>query len=317
MSFYSTQKQQFGLKLEAVRATAETTPAKWYPTRGPVELTYALNHLSDEGIRGRMSRYAPIAGIKTGEGKIPMILDPNTCGEIFYGVLGAKSSAQQAATAAYKHTFTPGTGIQKPAYTLFADRSLNVLKYNLGIFKKVALKGGVDNLIELDADVLFKAEASGSIGSPTYPTQGYFSFQNVDFKIAGSSNTDVKEWSLNIDSGAKGFRSLTGSQDVADILSAERLMIDGGFTIYFSSATERDKFIANTAVAIRILMVGANIASTYYYTVDINLYSCFYKAFPYGEDQGLLAAKVTFESVYSASDTKEIQIDLTNTDVSY
>jgi hypothetical protein len=317
MAYYSSQLQQFGLKLEASRATAESAPAKWYPTRGPVELNYSLNHLEDEGIRGRASRYAPIAGIKTGEGKIPMILDPNMCGEIFYGLLGAKSSAQQASTAAYKHTFTPGTSIQKPAYTLFSDRSLNVLKYNLGIFKKVALKGGVDNLIELDADVLFKAEASGGMGSPSYPTQRYFSFQNVDFKIAGSSNTDVKEWSLNIDNGAKGFRTLTGSQDVGDIVSPDRLMIDGGFTIYFSSATERDKFIANTAVALRILMVGPNIESTYYYTVDINLYQCHYKAFPYGEDQGLLAAKATFEAVYNSSATKEIQIDLTNTDTSY
>jgi hypothetical protein len=205
MTMYSTEVQQFGLKLEAVRATAESAPAKWYPTRGPVELNYGLAHLADEGLRGRASRYAPIAGIKTGEGKIPMILDPNMCGEIFYGVLGGKSTAQQASTAAYKHSFTPGTSIQKPAYTLFADRSLNVLKYNLGIFKKITLKGGVDNLIELDADVLFKAEASGSMGSPSYPTQRYFSFQNVDFKLAGSSNTDVKEWSLNDRQRREGF----------------------------------------------------------------------------------------------------------------
>jgi hypothetical protein len=317
MTMYSTEVQQFGLKLEAVRATAESAPAKWYPTRGPVELNYGLAHLADEGLRGRASRYAPIAGIKTGEGKIPMILDPNMCGEIFYGVLGGKSTAQQASTAAYKHSFTPGTSIQKPAYTLFADRSLNVLKYNLGIFKKITLKGGVDNLIELDADVLFKAEASGSIGSPSYPTQRYFSFQNVDFKLAGSSNTDVKEWNVSIDNGAKGFRTLTGSQDVGDIVSPDRLMIDGGFTIYFTSATERDKFIANTSVAVRILMVGAVIESTYYNTVDINLYQCHYKAFPYGEDQKLLAAKVTFEAVYNSSAAKEILVEVTNTDTAY
>jgi hypothetical protein len=94
-------------------------------------------------------------------------------------------------------------------------------------------------------------------------------------------------------------------------------MIDGGFTIYFQNTTERDKFIANTSVALRMLAVGATIASTYKYTTDINIYAAKYKAFPYGENQGLLAAKATFEGYYSASDSKAIDVALTNTDTAY
>jgi hypothetical protein len=217
---------------------------------------------------------------------------------------------------AFKHTFT-NTGIQKPSYTFFLDRSINVLKYNLGTVKTLTLKGSNDGFVEAEASVLFKSEASGSIGSPSYPTQKYLSFQNVDFKIAGSSNTDVKEWNLKLDNTAAPHRTLALSQEVSDIIAAGKFSIDGGFTIYFQNTTERDKFLANTAVAIRILSQGDTIAGTSKYGIDINVYEAHYKAFPYGEDAGLLAAKATFEGFYSSGSSKALQIDLINVDVSY
>ena len=40
-------------------------------------------------------------------------------------------------------------------------------------------------------------------------------------------------------------------------------------------------------------------------------------AFPYGELDGLLGAQATFEAVYSVSDGKLVQVDLTNKVASY
>lgn len=313
MALHAIESQRFGLEFESTRGTVETAPAKWFPTRGPVEFNYSLQHLEDTGIRGILAKYAPVQGIKVGEFKIPMILDSQTCAEMFYSLLGGLSSAQQGGTAAYKHTITR-SGILPPSYTFFVDRSLNVLKYNFGCVKKITLKGGVSDLVEMDVEGLFKTEASGSIGSPSFPSQKYLSFQHASISIAGSGNTDVKEFNLSIDNGARALRVLDASQDLNNILAPEKLMVEGGFTIYFQSATERDKFIANTASSFTLSIVGQNIASTFYHTVLITLYSIYYKAFPYGEDQGLLAAKVNFEGYYSTSDSKAIQVDVTNTD---
>ena len=77
--------------------------------------------------------------------------------------------------------------------------------------------------------------------------------------------------------------------------------ISRGFTIYFSTEAERTKFLANTAVALRMLAVGPLIASTYYHTVDVNIYEAHYTAFLFGDDSGLLAAKASFTGYYSAS----------------
>ncbi len=313
MTLYAIEAQRFGIAKESVRGTAESAPSKWHPTRGPVDISYFLQHLDDNALRGIQAEFPPVAGAKGGEAKIPLYLDPQMSAEYFYSLLGSVSSAQQGGTAAYKHSITK-SGIQPIAYTFFVDRSQAVLKYNLGCVKSIALKGGVNQLVEMDVEGIFKTEAAGSIGSPSFPTQRYVGFNAIDFKIAGTSNTDVKEWSVKIDNTAYGHRTLNLSQDIQDVIAPGKLKIEGGFTIYFTGTTERDKFLANTASAIRILMEGATIASSFKYTVDINLYACHYKAFPYTDENGLLAAKVTFEGKYSSSDSKAILVDITNTD---
>jgi hypothetical protein len=430
MSKFSVESQRFGIAKEASRGVAESAPTKWYPTRGNAGLVYSLKHLKDEGIRGIAQEYAPVAGPKDGDGKIPLNLDAQSCAEFFYSLLGGVSSAEGAsitissannkldfnigasqltatiasatyiigtssATAstlckaikdalasadgagtytvsysrttklftiarsagtfqllaatgtniangiwstlgfaatdrtgaitydgtvqieyAFVHTLTQSTDITKIAYTLFLDRGMNVLKYNGAVVKKIGLKAGVDNLIEMDVDALFRTEASGSIGSPSFPTQKYLGFQGVTFKIAGVQSTDVKEWSLNIDNTAKGLRTFNNSQDIADVIVPGKLMVDGSFTVFFADTTERDKFIANTNVALEMICEG-DALGVLKYSVDINVYQARYKAYAYGEEEGLLAAKATFQGFYNSSAAKTIQVAVTNQDVSY
>ena len=314
---YSIEAQRFGLKKETVRGTAETTPDKWYPVLKGTELTYGLSLLENDVLKGDPTMLPPVAGGKSGSGKVKLPLDSQTCVEFFRGLLGGLSSAQQGATAAYKHTITLNAGLQKPPYTFFLDYGIDVKKYSLGTVKKVMIGGAVDSLGAFEADVLFKAEASGAIGSPTFPTQKYLAFQTMDFKIAGASSTDIKEWNIEIDNGASGLRTLNQSQEVIDIIAPGKIDIKGGFTAYFQNETERAKFLANTAVALRMVATGPLIVSTYYNTVDINIYEAHYTAFPFGDDAGLLAAKATFTGYYSAGDSKAIQIDVTNSTTSY
>lgn len=57
----------------------------------------------------------------------------------------------------------------------------------------------------------------------------------MDFKIAGVSNTDIKEWNIEIDNGASGLKTLNLSQDVSDIVTTGKwtsraafdLLLDG------------------------------------------------------------------------------------------
>lgn len=319
MAYASVEQRRFGIAKESVRGTAETTPAKWWPVDKDTKLNYDLQHLNDDALRGIPDKYPSVAGTLVGGGKIKLPLDAQACSELFISLLGGVSSAQQGATSAYKHTITRDlTSIQRTGYTFFMDYGVSIIKkYNLGTVKAITLTGPVDQLVTLEADILFKSEADGAIGSPSFPTQRYMAFNHVDVKLGGSSNTSIRSWQLKIDGGAQPLRTLGLSQDISDILIKSPLMVTGNFVIFFANDTERDNFLANTTTTLRMLMEQSVIASTYKYTVDINLYKVQYKAVPFGEQDGLLAASVDFDSVYSSSDSKTIQVDITNTDTSY
>ena len=319
MGFFSIEQQRFGLKKEAVRGTAETAPDKWYPTRGKPELTYGLELLEDEGIRGSFSPYTPSAGLKVGEGLIPLYGDAQMLGEALLSLMGSVTSAQQDATIAYEHVFTLGTSISKPSYTLFLDRNMNVLKYSLAVCQKMDFKSGVDSLIEVDTTWLFKSEETGSIGTPSYPTQQYLGFQHVLFSIDGgpTSSNGVKDWNLTLNNQAERVRTLNQSQDTGDIVAAMKFQAEGNFTIYFQNIGTRDKFLANQQITLRMQVIGGLIVSGQSWTLDINLYNVRYKAYPYGEDNVLLAAQVSFNAYYSIGDSKQLDVTLKNEDTSY
>jgi hypothetical protein len=53
------------------------------------------------------------------------------------------------------------------------------------------------------------------------------------------------------------------------------------------------------------------------YSVDLVLPKCHYKSYPFGEEDGLLAAKVDFEAVYDTGTTKTISAVVVNADTAY
>lgn len=215
----------------------------------------------------------------------------------------------------FKHSFSIGSGIQPPAYTFFFNWGLVVKKYNRCCVKALTFSGPVDNLITVDVEFLFQSEADGSIGVPSYPTQRYMSFQHADFKRAGTSDTDVKNWELKIDNMAKPHLALALSQDLQDILTPDPMMVTGSLVVFFSSETERAKFLANTAVALRALIQHSAISGSFYWAVDLPVTEAHYKAYPFNYEDNLLAAKVEFQGYHNG--TSLILPVVYNQDVSY
>lgn len=316
MAIQGLQQFRFGLAKEGTRLTAESTPSKWYPIMD-VEVPYGPELLEDNGLRGVKAPFAPVAGRKRGTGKFKIVADAQTIGELLNSCVGGVASAQQGGTSAYQHTFTPASGIQPTTYTFFMDFGGSIIKkYNGCAVKSLTFNGPVDNLVVVDVEFLFISEAAGAIGSPSFPTQRYFSFQHVDFKIAGSSNTDVKSWSLKVDNLAKPLMTLALSQDAQDIITPDPLEVSGEMVIVFTSETERNKFLANTGVAIRALMQGAVIASTYKWTIDLPLTDAHYKAYPLaGWEDRLHAVKAEFTGYHNG--TSQFVPVVMNTDTAY
>ena len=229
----------------------------------------------------------------------------------------AQVSAVAVSNRVHKHTYLLPAGVQPPTYTFFIDRSLGVKKYNGVAVKKLSLKGNADGFVQHDTELLGLDEAAGDIGSPVFTDEAIpLTFAHVDVKLGGVSMTNIKEWSLSLDSGLFAKRN-PGSQVAVDVLAPARMKIEGSLTVYFEDETERAKFIANTTNYLQFLVQGDTLAGSTKEALDINLYKIAYKAFPYGDLDGLLGAQATFEAVFSATDGKMVQVDLTNKVASY
>lgn len=316
MANFSIFSKRLGLKKESVRGVAETTPDSWIAISKDSELTYVLNLLADETIRGVSAAFKSAPGTKDGKGSLKLPVRAQNVGEFFQMLVGNPTSVQQGATTAYKHTFTPDNTLLLPTYTLFLDRGLNILKYDFGSVAQIKLSSVPDGFVAMEVEVMFQAEVAGAIGSPTYTESEEFSFQHITFKIAGASNTEVKSWECSLLNGLFAKRTFTQSQDIGDFVAVNQ-SASGSFIIYFTDVVERDKFLAGTTSSIQILVEGDTIESPYKYTLDLTLDEIQYKAFPYGEQDGLLAASVTWEAFYNNANTRLYKVDLINTKTAY
>ncbi len=217
---------------------------------------------------------------------------------------------------AMTHTFSLGTGVQPPSYTFFINWGIDVKVYNRCVVKGLSFAGPVDNLIAVDVDFLFENEAgSGSMGSVSFPTQRYLSFQHVTYKIATVEDNDVKSWSLKMDNGAVHRLTLAQALTPQDIVAPGLFNVEGGMLIDFQSQTERNKMLANTGVAHRMLIEGDTIAGSIKHTVDLPITDAHYSEFPFGYDANLLASNTAYKGYHNG--TSIILPAVTNQVVAY
>src|SRR3990167_89802 len=316
MANFASLLKQFGLAKESVRGTAEAEPTVWTAILPESKLDYVQMLYPDETMRAVMAKYPSAAGHRVGAGTIKMPLRASDVGEFFHMLIGDPSSAQQGGTAAYLHTFTPAAVLTPDSYTFFLDRSMNVMKYNLGQVSKITLDISPDNFVMFTADVMFKSEAAGSIGTPSFVESEELTFQHVTFKIDTVANTELKSASIVLENGLFPKRVTSQSQDPEDFIVTQHKW-SGAMTIYFEDATERNKFLAGTTSSLQFQIIGDTISGAYKYTVDVFIDKVQYTAFPYGDEDGLLAAAVSFEATYDSTDTRIGYIAITNINTAY
>jgi hypothetical protein len=180
--------------------------------------------------------------------------------------------------------------------------------------KSITLTGTVDGKITLDADILFKTEETEAFTlSPSWPDPKPFVFHQTQIKIDDVIVDNIRDWTLTIDNQSVAYRTLNGSQDVKDILTFLKLLVNGGFTIFFENMTQRNKFLSRAEASLEITMTGEEIETGYNHQLKIILPRIHYEAFPFSNIDGLLGASATFNAFYKPTAGQTIQIELINT----
>lgn len=313
---FATEQKKFGFKKEASRGVSEASPSKYLAVGADSELTYSSVLIADDKIRGFKERFPSAPGVKEGTGTLAAVdVEAATAGDLLLGALGSLATAQPDAAnspTVFRHTFSRLNSLLMPSFTFFVDRGVSIKRYPLTVIKKLGFAGAVDGKAMVAADVLFKAEEPGSAFTPSLGSPKPLMFFQTDFKLDGVSDLNVKSWSLSIDNGSVAHRTLNQSRDTKDIVSPGRFVIEGGFEIYFETDAQRQKFLDASAAALNIILTGDIIEDTFKNQLEFKVPEIRYSAYPYGNLEDLLGAKVVFQAQYNAAAGYSLQAVLTN-----
>jgi len=320
---YAIEQKIVGLGKESSRGVA-VDPTRFIAVAPDTEFEYKLNLLEDELVRGIFEKFPPSPGTKEGSGRLAGIeVTSENCGELFLSLLGKVVTDQPDdvnAPNVYRHIFTRSPlDIRMPSYTFHIYRGLGAKRYPLSVVKSITLNGAVDGKLTLEAEVLFKTEEASDFDFSTVSWEDPkpFMFYHTKVYFDDVLDENVKDWSITIDNGSVVQRALIGSQDIKDIVTFAKLLVNGTMNIYFESEAQRNKFLSNSAVSLKIELIGSELEGGINRKLVITLPEIHYTAFPFGDLDGLLGASVSFNAYYKLTAGKTIEIELVNMVSSY
>jgi len=220
---------------------------------------------------------------------------------------------------AFTHAFTPSEDNEPQSYTVTISNSLAVKKYNLCNASQLKLARAPDQFINAEISIIAKAEATGSLGSPVYAESGVLGFQHDTFKIGGTTvTTAIKQWEITLTNGLMPLKVVSQEQTISNLIALEN-GCSGSFTRYFENETERDKFLAATETSLEIDIIGSDIdaSGNVTYRLDLLIGVVQYTAYPFETEDDLLAAKVSWEGHYDATNSRVYLATLQNITSSY
>jgi len=325
MAEHTSQEKVLALGKETTRGTETSALIVAVPCSPDTDFEYNPTWEEDEKIRGVKERFDPTKTGMEGAGSISGVpVEPETFGYFLHSLLGKDPNTTNPGTLAYEHTFVPDTGLEKQSYTFVYDRSVNKKGYLLTVLAGMSLSIPTAGKVVADFEAIFKEEAASALAIPAITVPNPFSNVHAGIYIAdygaskpGSPNGEIKEMTFDYSDGTLGKDTLNQSELVQDVVSPNPPEISGSFVIHFTDTAQRDDFVAGTKKAIWIELIGDEIETSYNYELEIILYRCIYKAYPYSDVDNILAAEVVFDAYYSVSDAKSLDIRLQNKVVSY
>jgi hypothetical protein len=248
------------LAIEDTPFTGESTPDVFLNYSGDPTLRERHEPLPVEHSLARRELMAnSFPGKKWGEGDVPIHFDIVKAGYLFKMALGDEVLATGTPNV---HTLYPTVSGNTPrTATLWYGRSSNDVQKFVGATIDTLEMTVADGLAGLTASFQSKAPAADSAPTLTTTSGTIFGFKDYTLKFgttlanaAGQSATPANEFRLSIQNNIERlYRS--GSNDVSTIRT-KNLAVEGSYTLYFDSTTDRDAFMNLTKRALIATFTG-------------------------------------------------------------
>jgi Phage tail tube protein len=243
--------------------------------------------------------------------------------------MGSVASAQQAATAAYLHTFKfsdPDTvSLQNPVTSIVEqDGAGNKNKIRSCAVEGVTFSGNMNERIQMAIELIAAGEVASSALAMPALTRGYhlhMSGAQLEFGESGSLVDMSQRWKnfeASIKNNLKADEGYTPGCGLfkSECLFGKRLAALN-FNVKPSGSTELGHWRNNTALKAVLTFTGSLIESTYYHSMIMtfeNLKIADAKRSYDGDDEVI---NVTTRPLYTAADAGTLKIEVINTQTSF
>ena len=266
-----------GLAIEAVAGTPESTPDIFVPF---TENSLKGMHEPIQDISARTTRiktYGSVLGKRWGEGSVKMYLDSINAGYLFKLAMGQEARTQlQAAPPVHDHLMTPTvSGNAATTATLWNNQGVDTEQFSYASIDTCEIEIDTDGIATINAGFMAKAPSTG-VTAPTLTTTSgtLYTWKDMTARFGATvqvaqaaSATKLTNFKMNIKNNLSlNYKSGSNSPDTVTYGALE---IDGSFSLFFETATDRDAFYALTKRSMVISMAGAGLGGGYTEKLDI------------------------------------------------
>lgn len=265
-----------GLAIESVNGSAEATPDVFIPF---TENSMRGHHEPIRDIASRASRvadYSSVGGKKWGEGSIKMYLDSSNCGYLMKMTFGQEARAQLNATPpVHDHLFYPTvSGNAVTTATLWDYKGFDVEQYTYASVDVAEIEVTTDGIATISTSIMSKAPTTTTAPTLTTASGTLYTWKDMNVYFGdtvvgalASSATKLTSFKATISNNLE-LNYKSGSQS-PDTITTKQLEVTGSYSLYFESATERDKYYNLTKKSMVVRLSGANLGSGYGEKLDL------------------------------------------------
>jgi len=234
---------------------------------------------------------------------------------LFKHLFGSVASVQQAATAAYKHSFTLADAPPVGLSVEINKGDVSGFFYEGCHIGELKLAQAVDEPLQAAWSIIGQAETRGAKSTPTFPTDRPADWDDVITATIGGVTIGLKSMELTFNNALADDRYILGSRDRKGIGRGAARAVSGSLVAEFETLTEYEYFTDEDEKVLIFTWRGALIASTFYHQIDLTLNrAIFVGETPEVGGEGPMEVTLNFEAFYDVAGAKdEIAVDITNT----
>lgn len=183
------------------------------------------------------------------EGSIPLFATGENMGWFLKWLIGNVSSAQEGATTAYKHSYTPADTLK--TFTTWVKRGENQqIKIPYCVVDSMELTQSIDDSLRAVFGIIGKSDSiTADYGTENFDTLCPFGNQHLTVSIGGSTSAqaaEVHNTTMNISNGFNvDSGRVHGSRFFSDLIPGKR-SVSGSFDMYFNDDSEMQMFWGNS-----------------------------------------------------------------------